>query len=141
MKTILRMKLYRFPSLFLAVLLQIVPICRTVLVNAGTVPTGFAMLFRWVAGTGVLLGGIDAVSGASASISGLKPYVGTTQVGPTSLTPTIPDAATNITLRIIVANPGINPELAYYNCSPLPAGLTINTNVGANGYITNVPGQ
>jgi hypothetical protein len=135
------MKLNRIPSLVLAVLLQTVPICRTFLINPATAQTGFAILFRWIAGAGTLLGAMDAVSGASATITGLKPYAGTTVIGPTSLTPSVPAGATNITLRMIVANPGTDHLQDYWNCTPLPPGLTINTNYGGSGYITNVPGQ
>ena len=41
--------------------------------------------------------------------------------------------------RIVVTNPGVNPQQAFYNVSPLPPGLTINTNLGGNGYITGIP--
>jgi hypothetical protein len=94
-----------------------------------------------VASAGVLLGAVDAVSGASATITGLKPYVGATVIGPTSLSTTVPAGVTNLTLRIIVANPGSDHLQDYWNCYPLPPGLTINTNYGGSGYITNVPGQ
>lgn len=134
-------KLIKLPPLLMAALLQIAPFCRSVFVNPGTIQSSFAVVFRWVAGTGVTLGAIDAVSGASATITGLKPYVGTTVIGPTSLTPSIPAGANNITLRIIVANPGTDHTQDYWNCTPLPSGLTINTNFGANGYITNIPAQ
>jgi hypothetical protein len=141
MKSIPGHKLNRVPPLLLALLLHVVPVCRTFILNPAAAQTGFAVIFRWVAGAGALLGAVDAVSGASAAISGLKPYVGTTQVGPTSLGPSIPAGAGNITLRIIVSNPGTNSNQAYWDCYPLPPGLTINTNYGASGYITNVPGQ
>lgn len=135
------LNLLKFPPLIVALLLQIAPFCRTVFVNPGFFQSSFAIVFKWIAGAGMTLGAIDAVSGASATITGLRPYVGTTQIGPTSLTPSIPAGAGNITLRIMVANPGVNPEQAYWDCTPLPTSLTINTAVGSSGYITNVPGQ
>lgn len=135
------LNLLKFPPLIVALLLQIAPFCRTVFVNPGFFQSSFSIVFKWVAGAGMTLGAIDAVSGASATITGLRPYVGTTQIGPVSLTPSIPAGAGNITLRIMVANPGVNPEQAYWDCTPLPTSLTINTAVGASGYITNVPGQ
>lgn len=141
MKTNAYLNLLKFPPLIVALLLQIAPFCRTVFVNPGFFQSSFAIVFKWVAGAGMTLGAIDAVSGASATITGLRPYVGTTQIGPVSLTPSIPAGAGNITLRIMVANPGVNPEQAYWDCTPLPTSLTINTATGSSGYITNVPGQ
>jgi hypothetical protein len=135
------LNLLKFPPLIVALLLQIAPFCRTVFVNPGMFQSGFAIVFKWIAGAGLTVGAIDAVSGASATITGLRPYVGTTQIGPTSLSPSIPAGAGNITLRIIVANPGVNPEQAYWDCTPLPTSLSINTAVGSSGYITNLPGQ
>lgn len=135
------LKFTQLPPVLLAALLQLAPMCRSVFLNPSGIQTGFAVVFRWIAGAGIAMGTLDAVSGASATITGLKPYQGTTVIGPTSLTPTIPGGANNITMRIIVANPGSDVAQDYWNCTPLPPGMTINTNVGGNGYITTIPGQ
>ena len=135
------MKLQRIPSLILALLLQMVPLSRMALVNPAVAQSGFAILLRWTAGTGVLLGAVDAVSGASAAISGLQAYVGTTKLGGVTFTPAVPAGISNLTLRIIVSNPGSDHKQDYWNCTPLPPSLTINTNAGASGYITNIPGR
>lgn len=137
----LALKFTQLPPVLLAALLQLAPMCRSVFLNPSGIQTGFAVVFRWIAGAGIAMGTLDAVSGASATITGLKPYQGTTVIGPTSLTPTIPGGANNITMRIIVANPGSDVAQDYWNCTPLPPGLTINTNIGGNGYITTIPGQ
>jgi uncharacterized repeat protein (TIGR01451 family) len=41
--------------------------------------------------------------------------------------------------RITVSNPGTDIANNYFNCIPLPPGLTINTNLGGAGYITGTP--
>ena len=124
--------------LALAALLQLVPLCRTgALAQAAAAPS-IAIVFTWIAGAAVLLGGYDAVSGASASISGLVKYVDTTPVG----TPTnyvVEPVGEPFKYRITVTNPGVDVDKNYFNCDPLPDGLTINTNAGAAGYITGIP--
>jgi len=97
-----------------------------------------AIVFTWLAGAAALLGGFDAVSGASAGISGLVKYNGTTPVGsPTNYV--VEPVGQIFKYRITVSNPGTDFALNYFNCVPLPPGLTINTNLGAAGYITGTP--
>lgn len=100
-------KLLKLPPVLMAALLQIAPFCRSVFVNPGTIQSSFAIVFRWIAGTGMTLGAIDAVSGASAAISGLQPFIGATPQGPSnSLTPGMPAGVNNWYLKIKVSNPG-----------------------------------
>jgi hypothetical protein len=94
----------------------------------------------WLAGAVALLGSYEAVSGASAGISGLVKYSGSTPVG----TPTFDLAepmGQPFRYRITVSNPGSDFDKNYFNCIPLPPGLTINTNVGAAGYISGMPSE
>jgi len=97
-----------------------------------------AAVFVCLAGAVVLLGNYDAVSGASAAVTGLVKYVGTTPVGsPTNYV--IEPLGDPFKYRITVSNPGTDIAKNYFNCVPLPPGLTINTNPGAAGYITGTP--
>ena len=130
----------RLPSLLLAAVLQLVPLCRAVLLGRAGATSGarVAVIFGWVAGALAMLGQHDAVSGASASVSGMVKYVGTTPVGsPTNYAPE--PIGQVFKYRITVSNPGTDIAKNYFNCIPLPPGLTINTNPGAAGYITGTP--
>jgi hypothetical protein len=129
------MKLNRLPTLVLAIGLQILPICRLACVNDTGPRAGFAILMKWVGGAGVLLGGLDAMSGASPTILGVY---NTNPIGIPSLVAT--GAVTHpFSYKIYVANAGINPETATYNAAPLPPGLTINTAPGGDGVIFGTP--
>jgi hypothetical protein len=101
-------------------------------------PSSIAWVRLWTAGATALLGSYDAVSGASASVSGLVKYVDTTPVG----TPTnyvVEPVGEPFKYRITVTSPGVDIDKNYFDCIPLPPGLTINTNPGAAGYITGTP--
>lgn len=131
------MKLNRLPPVVLAIALQLLPIARVVTLNQGAAPTGFAVLLRWFAGAGVLMNAFDAVSGSSAYVAGLQnlnPIGGlvTTATGA---------VGQSFAYRIIVANPGQNPQQAYYNVIPLPPGLTINTNLAIKGGTNAITGK
>src|SRR5690348_14797866 len=119
-------RIHKAPALVLAAALQVVPIARVAIVDQAVTPCGFAIVFRWLAGAAALLGSYDAVSGASAAIAGLADL---NPPGPvtTNATGTVGQL---FAYRIVVTNPGVNPDQAYYNAYPLPAGLTINTNIG-----------
>jgi len=124
-------------SLLLAALLQGFPLCRFAVVSPG-LASPLAVISVWCPGALALLGAPDAVSGASAAVSGMVKYVGITPVGsPTN------HAAEPMGLpfkyRITVTNPGVDVEKNYFNCVPLPPGLNINTNLGQAGYITGTP--
>jgi len=126
------MKHNKIPSLALAVVLQVLPVCRVAFVNPSVATPTFAIVARCAAAIASLLGAVDAVSGASVPV-----YV----AGVQSLLPSLPGVKTNITgrvgspmvLRIILGGSvGQQPQLDYYNATPLPPGLTINTNVNTN---------
>ena len=124
--------------LFLAAVLQILPICRVAVVSQAAAPSAWAVVMTWVAGAVALLGSYDAVSGASAGVSGLVKYSGSAPVG----TPTFDVAepmGQPFRYRITVSNPGSDFDKNYFNCIPLPPGLTINTNLGGAGYISGTP--
>lgn len=96
------------------------------------------MILPWLAGAGVMIGGHHAVSGASAGISGLTKYSNSVPVGlPTNYV--AEPVGQPFRYRITVRNPGSDYQLNYFNCVPLPPGLSINTAVGAAGYITGTP--
>jgi len=125
--------------LLLAALLRVGPICRTRIDGRVPARPSVAAIALWLAGAGLMLvGNYDGVSGASASVSGMVKYVGTTPVGlPTNYVEE--PVGQPFKYRITVTNPGINIAHNYFNCVPLPPGLTINTNPGAAGYITGTP--
>jgi hypothetical protein len=126
------MKHNKIPSLALAVVLQVLPVCRVACVNPAVATPTFAIVARCAAAIAALLGAVDAVSGASVPV-----YV----AGVQSLLPSLPGVKTNVTgrvgspmvLRIILGGSvGQQPQLDYYNATPLPPGLIINTNVNTN---------
>jgi hypothetical protein len=131
----MHVRIQGIPALALAAALQVLPIARVACVNQAVAPSGFAIVFRWFAGAVALLGTYHAVSGASAAIAGVQNL---NPVGPltTNATGAVGQA---FAYRIVVTNPGVNPQQAFYNVSTLPPGLTINTNLGGNGYITGTP--
>src|SRR3954470_19016206 len=134
------MNFKKFPALLLAAALQILPLCRTATLNAVNAPTTFAIVMRWLAGTVALLGSYHAVSGASAAVPGVAPINPATGLQTGVVTTNAKGTnGQSFAYRIIVTNPGVNPEQAFFNASPLPPGLTINTNLGANGNITGTP--
>src|SRR5947207_2237625 len=131
----MNIRIQKAPALVLAAALQLVPMARVALVNQAIAPSGYAIVFRWAAAAVALLGSCHAVSGASAAIAGLANL---NPPGPvtTNATGTV---GQTFAYRIVVTNPGVNPGQAYYNAAPLPPGLTINTNIGGNGYIIGTP--
>lgn len=129
------MKLKKLPALIVAFGLQLSPLVRTFQAIEAVSPTGFAVVLRWLVGASAFMGAIDAVSGASAAIAGVFNNL---TPGPVS-TNAAGVVGANFSYRIIVTNPGVNPQQDYWNAVPLPPGLTIATNTGANGYITGVP--
>jgi hypothetical protein len=134
----MHVRIQKVPALALAAALQILPIARVACVNQAAAPSGFAIVFRWCAGAVALLGSYHAVSGASAAIAGMQNL---SPVGPLT-TNAAGTVGKLFVYRIVVTNPGQNPDQAYYNAYPLPPGLTINTNLAANGgtnLITGVP--
>jgi hypothetical protein len=129
------MKTQRISALLLAVALQVLPVCRVAFVNPAVAPSGFAFVLRWVAAATASLGAFHAVSGASAAVAGVS---NNNPEGPVTLNAT-GHVGSAFSYRIIVSNPGPNSQGEYFNAVPLPAGLTINTNVGGDGFITGTP--
>ena len=124
--------------MFLAVVLQVLPLCRVAVVSQVAAPSAWALVMTWVAGAVALLGSYDAVSGASAGVSGVGKYSGSTPVGTPTFEVSEPMGQA-FRYRITVSNPGTDFDKNYFNCLPLPPGLTINTNLGAAGYISGTP--
>lgn len=128
----------RVAALLMAVALQVLPLCRVAVVSPVAAPSTWAIICQRLVGASVLLGGYHAVSGASAGISGLTKYSGSTPMGtPTNFV--VEPVGQPFRYRIIVKNPGSDVAQNYFNCVPLPPGLSINTSVGAAGYITGTP--
>lgn len=132
------MKLTRILSVGFAIVLQFLPLAR---VATGVLPpaqSALAIVLRWAVGAVAALGSFHAVSGASAVITGMVKYVGNTPVGgPTNNA--VEPVHQPFKYRITVANAGSDFKKDFYNCIPVPPGLTINTNLGGNGYITGTP--
>jgi hypothetical protein len=135
------MNFRRLPAVVLAAVIQLSPIVRVTQLAPATAPSGFAVIMQWAAGAVAMLGAYHAVSGASAAISGLAPINASgVATGPVTTTA----VGTNgqiFRYRIVVTNPGSDHSQDYWNAGPLPPGLTINTNVGGNGWITGTPTQ
>lgn len=128
----------RRASLFLAAMLQVVPVTRVAVISQAGAPSTWAIVMTWVTAAVAWLGSHDAVSGASAGISGLVKYSGSTPVGAPTFNVLEP-MGQPFRYRITVSNPGTDYTRNYFNCLPLPPGLTINTNLGAAGYISGTP--
>jgi Immunoglobulin I-set domain len=128
----------KIASLILAALLQLMPMGRIALTGAALASAGWAQLATWMAGAVALLGSCDAVSGASSGVSGLVKYSGTTPVGVPTFEVAEP-MGQSFRYRISASNPGSDFARNYFNCTPLPPGLTINTNPGAAGYLSGIP--
>ena len=127
------MKHTKIPSLVLAAVLQVMPVCRVVTLSPAVASTSYAIVARCAIAVAALLGSVDAVSGAStlvfvAGVQRLLPSptqpVSTNVVGP---------VGSPMVLRIVLGGSvGQQPQLDYYNAVPLPPGLMINTNVNTN---------
>jgi uncharacterized repeat protein (TIGR01451 family) len=129
------MKVQNIPAFVLAIALQLAPICRLACLNQTAPTVGFAVVFRCSIGAAALLGSYHAVSAASAAIAGVS---NTNPVGPVTTNAT-GKVGQPFSYRIIVTNPGKDHAQDFWNAVPLPSGLTINTNVGGNGWITGSP--
>ena len=129
------MRLLRLPALVLAIALQMAPVCRLACLNHGGPTAGYAIVYKCLLGAVALLGTYHAVSAASAAIAGVS---STSPIGPvtTNATGTVGQP---FSYRIIVTNPGKDHSQDFWNAAPLPPGLTINTNIGGNGWITGTP--
>lgn len=107
------MKKLRLPAVLLAAILQILPICRTILLAPAANST-FAIVARWAVGAAATLGTVDAVSGAT------DVYF----TNPTNFTGNV-NVPVNFTLTI--TNYGSDKGAYFTNNTPLPDGLAIST--------------
>ena len=64
------------PALFLAALLQLLPLARNLVTNPA-VANSFAFILRWGIGAGAVLGAVDAVSGATSVFTTPSSFSGT----------------------------------------------------------------
>ena len=129
------MKVRNVPAFVLAVALHVAPVCRMVSLNQTAPAAGFAIVFRCLIGAAAMLGSYHAVSAASAAIAGVA---NTNPLGPVT-TNAVSKVGQPFSYRIVVTNPGKDHAQDFWNAAPLPLGLTINTNVGGNGWITGTP--
>jgi len=125
-------------SLVLAAMLECLPLVRSqVLIRTAFPP--IVWLFRWALGSVSALGAYDAVSAASATISGLTLYQNNRPSG-TALSQVTTRVGTLFNYRITVLNPGGDRDTDYFQILPdLPPGLNLSTNVGGAGFITGTP--
>ena len=107
-------RLFRIPSLFLAAALQMLPIVRVALPAAEGAAGALAIVFRWAAAAAAMLGGVQAVSGASTVITSALSAGGV--------------QGQSFTLRLTTA-----PNQAqYWTATGLPAGLGLTGNNGSS---------
>lgn len=133
------MTLKKIPPLGLSLFLHFAPICKAVQTTHLIATPSAAIVLRWVAVIAAMVGSHHTVSGASAAIVGLTKYTNNTPILPTTNN-AVATAGQIFRFRITVSNAGSDHNTDYFNCIPLPSGLTINTNLGGNGFITNAPG-
>ena len=105
-------QLFRLPALLLAAALQIMPISRAALPAGQATADVLAIVFRWAAGAAAVLGGAQAVSGASTVVTN-------------PLSTNIVEGQSFV-MRLTTA-----PQQAgYWSASGLPSGISL---VGTNG--------
>ena len=105
-------QLFRLPALLLAAALQIMPIARAALPAAQATADVLAIVFRWAAGAAAVLGGVQAVSGASTVV---------TNPLSTNLV-----QGTSFVMRLTTAP----NQATYWTATGLPTGISL---VGTNG--------
>jgi hypothetical protein len=112
------MNVRRIASIGLAAVLQVLPLTRVFVAVTPATGSSFAIIATWIAGAAALLGGVDAVSGASTTITSAKTGTATNGVAYSYRITTGPDVANT------------------FAATPLPTGLTVNT---TSGRITGTP--
>ncbi len=112
------MNIRKVASLALAVALQVLPITRVFIASTPAAGSSFAIVSTWIAGALALMGAVDAVSGASTTITSATTARGTNGVPFSYRITTGPDVANT------------------YAAAPLPTGLTVST---TSGKITGTP--
>lgn len=112
------MKPSRIAPVALALVLQVMPFSRLFIPALPSAGNSYAIVSTWIAGLAALMGGIDAVSGASTTIT----------------SPTTATATNGVAFSYRVTT---GPEAAnWFTASNLPPGLVISQTVGR---ITGVP--
>jgi len=139
------MNIRKLPPVVLAVFLQFAPVIK--LFQASPLLAAMspiAIVLRWAVGVAAAVGAYHTVTGASAAIAGMVKMTNS-PTGPKTAGPLTNNAVEPggqpFFYRILVTNPGSDHQLDFWNVTPTPPGLGINTNIGGNGWITNVPGQ
>jgi hypothetical protein len=112
------MNIRQIASIGLAAVLQVLPLARVFVAAPPATGSSFAIIATWIAGATALLGGVDAVSGASTTITSAKTATATNGVAFSYRITTGPDVANT------------------FAAAPLPTGLTVNT---TSGRITGTP--
>ncbi|MEI6085208.1 MAG: immunoglobulin domain-containing protein, partial [Verrucomicrobiota bacterium] len=107
-------------SVSLAIILQLLPVAKQVLTEITDFTPTISIIFRWGIGLSALLGGVDAVSGASTVITSPSTATGTNGVPFSFRLTTGPQVASS------------------YTASPLPPGLILTA---SSGRITGTPTQ
>jgi len=112
------MKATHIPSLLLALALQVLPVTRVFLTATPVAGSSYAIVSTWIAGLAALMGGYNAVSGASTTITSAATARGTNGLPFSYRITTGPDTANR------------------FSAVPLPTGLTCATTTGR---ITGTP--
>lgn len=112
------MNVQRIFSVGLAAVLQVLPLTRGVVALVPATSSSYAIFATWIAGVAALMGSVDAVSGASTTITSAKTATATNGVPFSYRITTGPDVANT------------------FAATPLPTGLTVST---ASGRITGTP--
>ncbi len=114
------MKTSKVSSLLLALALQVLPVARVFLAASPVTGSSYAIVSTWIAGLAALMGGYNAVSGASTTV-------------------TSPITATGTNGTVFSYRITAGPEAAhFFSAAPLPTGLTC---ASATGRITGTPTQ
>ena len=112
------MNIRKYASLGLAVALQVLPLTRVFVAATPALGSSYAIIATWIAGVAALMGGIDAVSGASTTITSVKTANATNGVAFSYRITTGPDVANT------------------FAATPLPSGLVVSA---TSGRITGTP--
>ena len=112
------MNVRKFASIGLAAVLQVLPLTRVFVAATPATGSSFAIIATWIAGAAALLGGVDAVSGASTTITSAPTARGTNGVAFSYRITTGPQTANT------------------FAAAPLPTGLVVST---TSGKITGTP--
>lgn len=129
----------RLPQVALVIFLHFAPICKMLPSSATMLGSPAAIVLRWAAAIAAMVGTYHTVSAASAAIVGLTKYNNNTPVGGPTNNAVVTEGSV-FRYRITVSNAGSDHNKDYFNCIPMPPGLTMNTNIGGNGFITNAVG-